>query len=131
MITTKQLILTYRGIEYYPIPLLDPVNSMYLYRNPFCAPAPIEFVDDDGKPLRGEPKLAAKITDRELIAYAIDRIVTVAAALDRRLGLQCPDCSIASCKIVMEHFDELRPVVEPVCHKIIDNYLSHQKGENQ
>ena len=124
---TKQLILTYRGIEYYPIPLLDPENTqMYLYRNPFRASAPIEFVDDDGKPLRGEPKLAAKTTDRELIAYAIAKIATMSRELDRRLGLQCPDCSTASYKTVMKHFDEFLPVVEPVCHKIIDDYLSHQ-----
>ena len=130
MITTKQLILTYRGIEYYPIPLLDPMNSqMYLYRNIFSGSAPVEFRDDDGKPLSGEPKMAAKTTDRELIAHTLDKIATMAHELDRRLGLQCPDCSTASYKTVMEYFDEFRPVVEPVCRKIIDDYLSHQTEE--
>ena len=130
MYTTKQLILTYRGIEYYPIPLLDPMNSqMYLYRNIFNGSAPVEFKDDDGKSLNGEPKPVAKTTDRELIASAIDKIATMAHELDRRIGLQCPDCSTASYRTVMEHFDEFRPVVEPVCHKIIDDYLSHQNKE--
>ena len=130
MITTKQLILTYRGIEYYPIPLLDPMNSqMYLCRNIFNGSSPLEFKDDDGKPLDIEPKMVVKTTDRELIAYAIDKIATMSRELDRRLGLQCPDCSTASYKTVMEYFDEFRPVVEPVCHKIIDDYLSHQTKE--
>ena len=122
----KDCILSYRGIEFYPIPLRSTNgHGIWLVSVPYTLRA---FVSPDH--LKND--VVATVDDEELYSELVGpKITEFSKQLDAKTGIRFPENSLAFYEIVKTHFNEIREIMEPLCHKIIDDYLSHQKGENQ
>ena len=119
----SNLILTYRGIDYYPIPLYHPdALTLRLVAVPYTLPTrtSAEFLKDN---------IVCTIDNKTLVEEIHSRFFEFGRLLDDKTGVRFPENSLAFENVVAEHFDEVRKFTEPLCHKIIDEFLSCNKKE--